>query len=169
LSRRARADKLGDGDTAGLVDVERDLLHHLRAADQFFEIGLGDLAAADFRRRDFGLFGDDAGGELFGRHFQRIKADDAAILGLHRAVGLDLAFIGCGNVEGDVGGERGLAHARTPGEDDQVGMAAGRPCGRRAIEMPVEMPDSPPSRWIGRSAMSMASDTASLNDWKPPS
>ena len=38
-----------------------------------------------------------------------------------RAVGLRLVAIVLGDVEGDVGGERGLAHAGAAGEDDQVG------------------------------------------------
>ena len=37
------------------------------------------------------------------------------------AVGLDLAAPGLGDVVADIGGERGLAHAGTAGEDDQVG------------------------------------------------
>ena len=37
------------------------------------------------------------------------------------AVGAHLAAPGLGDVVGDVGGERGLAHARAAGEDDEVG------------------------------------------------
>ena len=40
--------------------------------------------------------------------------------GLDRAVRLLLAHVGLGDVEGDVGGERGLAHAGPAGEDDQI-------------------------------------------------
>ena len=69
---------------------------------------------------DARLLGDDTGGELLGGHFQREEADDAAVDGLHRAVRLDLAAPRLGDVEGDVGGERGLAHARAAGEDDEV-------------------------------------------------
>jgi hypothetical protein len=36
------------------------------------------------------------------------------------AVGADFASPGAGDVVGDIGGERGLAHAGTAGEDDQV-------------------------------------------------
>ena len=39
----------------------------------------------------------------------------------HAAVGLHLAAIGVRDVVGDVGGERGLAHAGAAGDDDQVG------------------------------------------------
>ena len=38
------------------------------------------------------------------------------------AVGLYFALPGLGDVIGDVGGERGFAHARAAGEDDQVGL-----------------------------------------------
>ena len=60
---RARR-QLGDRDAAGLVDIERHLLHHLRAGDELFEVGLGNVAAANLRGGDFRLLGDDAGGEL---------------------------------------------------------------------------------------------------------
>jgi hypothetical protein len=111
---------LSDRDAAGLVDEERDFLHRLRAGDEFLEIVFGDLAAADFRGRDFGLLGDDAGGELLGRHFQREEADDTAVCRLEGTIGLLHRLVGTGDVEGDVGGERGLAHAGAPGEHDQV-------------------------------------------------
>ena len=67
------------------------------------------------------LFGQNTRGELLGRHFAGEEADDAAIDGLGGAVGLHLALVGPGDVVGDVGGERGLAHAGTAGDDDQVG------------------------------------------------
>ncbi len=40
------------------------------------------------------LLGDDTGGELLGRHFEREEADDAAVDGLHAAVGLHFAAPG---------------------------------------------------------------------------
>ena len=43
------------------------------------------------------------------------------LIGFHGAVGLDFGAMRLGDVVGDVGGERGLAHAGTAGEDDQVG------------------------------------------------
>ncbi len=67
------------------------------------------------------MFGNDAGRQLFGRHFERKEADDAAVGGLDRAVGARSPLIGFGDVEGDVGGERRLAHAGTTGEDDEIG------------------------------------------------
>ena len=79
-----------------------------------------------------GLLGDDAGGELLGRHFEREEADDAAVDRVDVAVGLHLAAPGLGDVVGDVGGERGLAHAGAAGEDDQVG-------GLQAAHLAVEV------------------------------
>ena len=67
------------------------------------------------------MFGDDAGRQLLGRHFEREKTDDAAIDGFHGAVGFGREFIGPGDVEGDVGRERGLAHAGAPGDDHEIG------------------------------------------------
>ena len=63
-----------------------------------------------------------------------------------RAVRLALARVGLGDVEGDVGGERGLAHGRAAGEDDQVGglqaahhavevVEAGRDAGQLAVAL----------------------------------
>ena len=37
------------------------------------------------------------------------------------SVRLRLAAIGARDIEGDIGGERGLAHARAPGDDDEIG------------------------------------------------
>ena len=68
------------------------------------------------------MLGDDTGGELLRRHFEREEADDAAVDGRRAAVGLHLAAIGMRHVVGDVGGERGFAHAGAAGHDDQVGL-----------------------------------------------
>ena len=79
-----------------------------------------DAAAADRAGGNSGLLGDDTGGELFRRHFEREEADDAAVDRRHAAVGLDFAAIGMRDVVGDVGGERGLSHAWAACDDDQV-------------------------------------------------
>ncbi len=78
------------------------------------------------------------------RHFEREEADDAAVLGLERAVGLLRRLVGVRDVERDVGGERGLAHAGTSREHDQVGgLQAAHAAvevahaGRDARQMPV--------------------------------
>ena len=69
------------------VDIKRqglDLEH--RVAD-FLVLGCVDRALADHIAGDAGVIGDPAHGELFGRHFQRAEADNAALGGFGRAVG----------------------------------------------------------------------------------
>src|SRR3984893_16600346 len=117
---RARGE-LRNRKTAGLVDIERQRLQFDRVVADFLEVGLGDAAAADRARGDTGLLGQNTGGELFGGHFAGEEADNAAVDGLHRAVGLDFGAMRPGDVVGDVGGQRGLAHAGTAGDDDQIG------------------------------------------------
>ena len=108
-------------EAAGLVDVERDRLHVPGDVRDLEEVVLADVAAPDLEGGHARLLGDDAGRELLGRHLEREEADDAAVHRLDGAVGLLLAGIGLGDVEGDVGGERRLAHAGPPGEDHEVG------------------------------------------------
>ena len=79
LSLRARAAQLRDRDAAGLVDEERDCCHLLADLDQALELVLVDHAAADLLRGNAGLLGQDARGELLGRHLQREEADDGAV------------------------------------------------------------------------------------------
>ena len=55
---------------------------------------------------------------MLGRHFEREEPDHGAV---ERGVGIGAAAIGLGDVIGDVGGERRLAHGRAPGDDDEVG------------------------------------------------
>ena len=85
------------------------------------EILAADIAAADAVGADARFLGEDAGRELLGRHFERKEADDGAVLGDGAAVGARHRLVGAHGVEGDVGGERGLAHRRPAGEDDQIG------------------------------------------------
>jgi hypothetical protein len=58
---------------------------------------------------------------LLGRHFQREEADDAAVHGIDVSVRTHLAAPRARDVVGNIGGERGLAHARAAGHDDQIG------------------------------------------------
>ena len=58
---------------------------------------------------------------------------------------LHLAAPGLGDVEGDVGGKRGLAHAGAAGEDDQVGALQPAHLASRSVR-PVARPDRWPSR-----------------------
>ena len=121
LSRRARAASCAIERPPVSSTKNGRFCNSIESSLMLLEIGLADVAAPDLVGRDAGLLGDDAGGELFGRHFQREEADDAAIDGHDVAVGAHLAAPGLGDVVGDVGGERGLAHAGAAGEDDQVG------------------------------------------------
>ena len=83
--------------------------------------------------------------------------------------GSSFELIGLGDVEGDVGGERGLAHAGTPGDDDEIGLLQAahllveiEQARGDAGEMPVahDRRCSPcRSRW----------SSASAKRWKPPS
>ena len=63
--------KLRDRQAAGLVDIERHALHLAGGADDRGELVLGDAAAADVGGGDSRPLGDNAGGELLGRHFER--------------------------------------------------------------------------------------------------
>ena len=128
---------------AGLVDEERQVLQLDRDVLDLLEIPFGDAAAPDGARRDAALLGDDAGGELLGRHFEREEADDAAVDRVDMAVGAHLAAPSPRHVVGDVGGERGLAHAGTAGDDDQVG-------GLQPAHLGVEVPEA------GRQARELA-------------
>jgi hypothetical protein len=109
--------KLGDADAAGLVDIERQMLQLLGDLDDAVELVCIDPAAADTFRGDIGLLGDDAGGELLGRHFKREETDYGPV---EHAVGIPARAITLGHVIGDVGGKRRLAHGGAPGDDDEV-------------------------------------------------
>ena len=76
-------------------------------------------AVADFPHLDFGLFGQDTGGELLRRHFQREEQ--------HRRAARDFRArfhvldIGARGMEGHVGAQRGFAHAGPARQDQKVG------------------------------------------------
>src|SRR5262249_5454935 len=112
--------QLAHGEAARLIDIERQVLQVDRNVSDLLEIAFVYVAAADLVRWNSGLFRNDAGGQLFGRHFQRKEADDAAIDGRHVAVGPNLAAPCLGDVIGNVGGERGFTHAGSASKDDQV-------------------------------------------------
>jgi hypothetical protein len=76
--------------------------------------------APDRAGRNAALLGDNAGGQLFGRHFDREEADDASVHRVDVSIGTYLAAPGAGDVVGDIGRERGLAHAGAAGDDNQV-------------------------------------------------
>src|SRR3546814_20958221 len=63
---------------------------------------------------------DLAGRKLVGRHFEAEEGDLRAHILLGRNAVVLIAAKAFGGVVSDVGGERRLAHARTPREDHQV-------------------------------------------------
>ncbi len=126
--------ELRDGEPSGLVDEQGQMLQLDCDILDLLEFPLVDPAPPDRARRDAALLGDDAGRELLGRHFEREKSHDAAIHGVDVPVGAHLAAPGAGNVVADVGGERGLAHARPAGDDHQVG-------GLQPAQLAVEVPE----------------------------
>ena len=116
---RARPER-GDRQRGGIVDEQWQRLQVLRRAAQRLEIVAADLAHAQRLARNARLLGKDARRELVGGHFEAEKGD----LGAHVLVAFDpvvlVAAKALRSVERDVGGERGLAHARTSGEDQEV-------------------------------------------------
>src|SRR4029078_48105 len=105
----------------GFIDKQRQRLQLDGVVADFLEVYLADAAAANSAGRDAGLLGQNTCGELFGGHFAGEETHDAAIDGLHRSVNLNLRAMRFCDVISNVGGERGLAHSRAPGDDDQVG------------------------------------------------
>src|SRR5690606_13467211 len=62
--------ELCDGEAAGLVHEERQVLQFDRDVLDALELVLADAAAPDRARRNLRAFGDDTRGELLGRHFE---------------------------------------------------------------------------------------------------
>jgi hypothetical protein len=110
-----------NGQAGRVVNVQGQAVQLASDACELAEFVEVHVARADLRARDVALFGKHTGGELVGRHFQAEEGDRGAggSCGID-AVGNVLQHPARG-VEGDVGGKRGLAHARTAGEDDEVG------------------------------------------------
>ena len=117
----ARA-KRGDGQAGRVVNVERKALQFGRRAREMAELLLADLAHAQILGTDARLLGEDASRELVGRHFEAEQSDWRA----RRFCRLDAVF-GIAK-ETPRRGKRNvrpkcaLAHARAPGDDDQVGL-----------------------------------------------
>ena len=118
FSRRARAASWATVMPPGLIDIEREMLQLLRHFDDAVELVRIDPPAADAFRRDISLLGDDAGCELLCRHLEREETHHRAV---ERGLGVGAGTIGLGDVIGDVGGERRLAHGGASGDDNEVG------------------------------------------------
>ncbi len=138
--------ELRDGNAAGLVDMQGKALHFSHSLMQATELLAAHVTTADLERGHAGLLGDDTCGELLGAHFEAEEADNTAGNGFQRAIRLALAAPGLGDVVGDVGRKRGLAHAGASGEHDQVALLqaahalveigqAGRGAGEAAIAL----------------------------------
>jgi len=125
--RRARTQR-GDRQARRVVDIERQILQLARGVGEALEFGHADMPGAQFLRHDLGPLGKNTPGELVGRHFEAEKSDrraDRLVLGNTR---FHVTHPAPGGIECDVGRERGLAHAGTAGEDQQIRTveAAGR-------------------------------------------
>ena len=112
--------KLVDRQRGRVVDIQRAVLQVVGGGDEAAELLFRHVAAADQFAGHFGRFRQDARGQLLGRHLQREEAHDAPVHGAVGAIGQFAHAVGAGDVEGDVGGKRGLSHRRAPGQDDEV-------------------------------------------------
>ena len=134
LSRRARVRSAAMVSAGRVVDIERQALQLGGSAREVAEILLADLAHAQVFGADARLLGEDTRRQLVGRHFEAEERDRRA--GRLRRLDpvLLIAHAAAGGVERDVGGERALAHARTAGEDDQVGLVQAADLGVDALK-----------------------------------
>ena len=76
----------GDRQRRRVVDEEVQVLELVADRQDLVEVAADQLALADLLRRDLGLLGEHAGGELLGRHFEREEADHRAVDRLGLAV-----------------------------------------------------------------------------------
>ena len=109
-----------DGEFGRIVYIDRELLQLLARLHDLAEIRIADIAAAQLVGGDPRPLGEDAHGELLGRHLEGEKRDSGAVDRAHPAVRTALLPVGEGGVERDIGGERRLAHAGTPRKHHQV-------------------------------------------------
>ena len=93
-----------------VVDEQLQCGQTLARLDKLVEILMADIAAPDAVRGNTRFLGENSGGELLRRHFERKEADDRPVLGgLARFGGSCGPVILC-CVKRDVGSERRLAH-----------------------------------------------------------
>ena len=106
-----------DIDAGGIVYIDRCVANALYGAAQLLALVFLELTRAQVGEGDFRLHGDEALGELQGRHFQGEQGNALAVV--H------------GGIFGQGEHERSLTHARSGGDDDEVG---GLPPGSEAVE-----------------------------------
>ena len=126
--------KRGDGQARRIVDVQRQALQLGGGARQLAELLLADLAHAQILGADPRLLGEDASRELVGRHFEAEQSDRGAGGFTRLDAVLIVAQQPLRGGESDVGGKRALAHARAPGDDDQVGLVKPADLAVEAVE-----------------------------------
>ncbi len=143
FSRRARVRSAGDRQAGRVVDIERQRLEIGGGAREIAEIVLADLAHAQVLAADPRLLGEDTRGELVGRHFEAEEGDARAERLARRDPVLACRARGARGVERDVGGERGLAHAGAPRQDDQIGAVHAAHLGVDAVEPGGDARDMP--------------------------
>jgi len=71
--------QLRDGNAAGVVDIERDVLDDPRRIADAFIVARRDIAPANLVGRDVRDVGENPVGQLVGAHLQREEADDGAV------------------------------------------------------------------------------------------
>ena len=116
--------KAADRKRGSIVDVKRQLSEALAREGKTLEIVTAHLTGTQRLGADLGLLGKDTRCELVGAHFEAEESRGRAVIEF-AAIALPFEML-LGAIKRDVHGERGLAHARTPGEDDQVGIVEAR-------------------------------------------
>ncbi len=116
-SPRAGA-QCGNRQRGRVIDIERQFGQALAGKGQFLKLVARQLAAAQRFRTDLRLLCQNTRGELVSAHLQAEESNRRAIVEF-AAVALPFEMF-LRAIEGDVGRQRCLAHARTPSKDDQV-------------------------------------------------
>lgn len=112
--------KMRDGNEKCMVDIERDIMNEMREGEEILKISLGNLEEEDFRGRKLSLIGNNKGGEMLGRNLEREKKEKEEIGRIYGEVGMMVRLVWIGDVEGDIGGKRGIENERKKGKDDKV-------------------------------------------------
>ena len=111
---------LGNRQGGRVVDVKRAAFQRLCGFDKAAKLRFGHVAPTDLFGRHFGGFRQDPRGKLFGRHLKAEEPDHPAFDRPLAAIRQTSDPAGLGDVEGDIGGQRGLAHRRPPGQNQKV-------------------------------------------------